>query len=80
MHPPSFCGLQTCIGQEIWCHLVVRCFFFLVCTTRVVPRFFTSQGCEWEGDVVAVVAPLCGVAQVVSRGVKVVGVHGEEGK
>ena len=36
--------------------------------------------CGWEGDVVAVVAPLGGVAQVVSHGVKVVGVHGEEGK
>ena len=36
--------------------------------------------CEWEGDVVAVVAPLGGVAQVVSHGVKVVGVHEEEGK
>ena len=36
--------------------------------------------CEWESDVVAVVAPLGGVAQVVSHGVKVVGVHGEEGK
>ena len=36
--------------------------------------------CEWEGDVVAVVAPLGGVAQVVSHGVKVVGVHGEERK
>ena len=36
--------------------------------------------CECEGDVVAVVAPLDGVAQVVSHGVKVVGVHGEEGK
>ena len=36
--------------------------------------------CEWEGDVVAVVAPLGGVAQVVSHGVQVVGVHGEEGK
>ena len=35
--------------------------------------------CEWEGDV-AVVAPLGGVAQVVSHGVKVVGVHGEEGQ
>ena len=39
----------------------------------------TSTGCEWEGDVVAVVGPLGGVAQVVSHGVKVVGVHGEEG-
>ena len=36
--------------------------------------------CEWEGDVVAVVAPRSGVAQVVSHGVKVVGVHGEEGQ
>ena len=36
--------------------------------------------CGWEGDVVAVVAPLGGVAQVVSHGVKVVGVHGEEGQ
>ena len=36
--------------------------------------------CEWESDVVAVVAPLSGVTQVVSHGVKVVGVHGEEGK
>ena len=38
--------------------------------------------CEGEGDVVAVVAPLCGVAQVVSHGVQVVGVgvHEEEGK
>ena len=36
--------------------------------------------CGWEGDVVAVVAPLGGVAQVVSHGVKVVGVRGEEGK
>ena len=36
--------------------------------------------CEWEGDVVAVVAPPCGVAQVVSHGVNVVGVHQEEGK
>ena len=36
--------------------------------------------CGWEGDVVAVVALLGGVAQVVSHGVKVVGVHGEEGQ
>ena len=36
--------------------------------------------CVGEGDVVAVVAPLGGVAQVVSHGVKVVGVHEEEGK
>ena len=36
--------------------------------------------CEWEGDVVAVVAPHSGVAQVVSHGVKVVGVHEEERK
>ena len=36
--------------------------------------------CEGVGDVVGVEAPLGGVAQVVSHGVKVVGVHGEEGK
>ena len=36
--------------------------------------------CEWEGVVVSDEAPLGGVAQVVSHGVKVVGVHGEEGK
>ena len=44
---------------------------------------FSENTCEWEGDVVAVVAvvaTLGGVAQVVSHGVKVVGVHGEEGK
>ena len=38
------------------------------------------SGCEWEGVVVGDEAPLGGVAQVVSHGVKVVGVHGEEGK
>ena len=38
------------------------------------------MNCEWEGDVVAVVVPFGGVTQVVSHGVKVVGVHGEEGK
>ena len=36
--------------------------------------------CEREGVVVGDEAPLSGVAQVVSHGVKVVGVHGEEGK
>ena len=36
--------------------------------------------CEWEGLVVGDEAPLGGVAQVVSHGVKVVGVHGEEGQ
>ena len=35
--------------------------------------------CEWEGDVVGDEAALGGVAQVVCHGVKVVGVHGEEG-
>ena len=52
------------------------CFFLSQCG-KVVLRVIS---CEWEGDVVAVVAPLGGVAQVVSHGVKVVGVHGEEGK
>ena len=48
---------------------------------RVVElRFVGLITCEWEGDVVAVVAPLGGVAQVVSHGVKVAGVHGEEGQ
>ena len=36
--------------------------------------------CEREDVVVGDEAPLSGVAQVVSHGVKVVGVHGEEGK
>ena len=48
---------------------------------RVVElRVVGLRTCEREGDVVAVVAPLGGVAQAVSHGVKVVGVHGEEGK
>ena len=38
------------------------------------------SNCEWEGVVVGDEAPLGGVAQVVSHGVKVVGVHGEEGQ
>ena len=45
-----------------------------------ISNSLTYTICEWEGDVVAVVAPLSGVAQVVSHGVKVVGVHREEGK
>ena len=36
--------------------------------------------CEREGVVVGDEAPLSGVAQVVSHGVKVVGAHGEEGR
>ena len=36
--------------------------------------------CEWEGIVGGDEGPVGGVAQVVSHGVKVVGVHGEEGK
>ena len=43
------------------------------------PRSVRSL-CEWEDVVVGDEAPLSGVAQVVSHGVKVVGVHGEEGK
>ena len=39
-----------------------------------------SKPVSGKGDVVAVVAPLGGVAQVVSHGVNVLGVHGEEGK
>ena len=41
---------------------------------------FLSKLCEREDVVVGDEAPLSGVAQVVSHGVKVVGVHGEEGK
>ena len=53
-----------------------------VAELRVVDELhvFGLITCEWEGDVVAVVAPLGGVAQVVSHGVKVVVVHGEEGQ
>ena len=36
--------------------------------------------CEREGVVGGDEAPVGGVAQVISHGVKVVGVHGEEGK
>ena len=49
-------------------------------TVAMAPRKAPDRICEWDGDVVAVVAPLGAVAQVVSHGVKVVGVHGEEGK
>ena len=38
------------------------------------------QHCEWEGIVGGDEGPVGGVAQVVSHGVKVVGVHGEEGQ
>ena len=40
----------------------------------------TLRSCEREGIVGGDEAPVGGVAQVVSHGVKVVGVHGEEGK
>ena len=48
----------------------------------VLGLWLTPSFCEWEGDVVAVVAPLGGVAQVVSHGVKVVGStwRGRKGK
>ena len=36
--------------------------------------------CEWEGIVGGDEGPVGGVAQVVSHGVKVVGVHREEGQ
>ena len=48
-----------------------------MCNGRLV---IICANCEWEGDVIAVVVPFGGVTQVVSHGVKVVGVHGEEGK
>ena len=38
------------------------------------------NSCEREGVVVGDEAPLSGVAQVVSHGVKVVGAHGEDGR
>ena len=41
---------------------------------------FRVVTCEWESDVRGDEAPLGGVAQVVRHGVKIVGVHGEEGK
>ena len=43
---------------------------------RTIPIRF----CEREGIVGGDEGPVGGVAQVVSHGVKVVGVHGEEGK
>ena len=46
----------------------------------VFPLSVSLAKCEWEGIVVGDEAPLGGVAQVVSHGVKVVEVHGEEGK
>ena len=52
----------------------------LECVERTTREVVDSSVCEGEGDVVAVVASLGGVAQVVSHGVKVVGVHEEEGK
>ena len=39
-----------------------------------------SSICEREGVVVGDEAPLGGVAQVIGHGVKIVGVHGEEGR
>ena len=39
-----------------------------------------SEGCEREGIVGGDEGPVGGVAQVVRHGVKVVGVHGEEGQ
>ena len=59
-------------------------FFFTPCVsdfraeTHVLA--LASSNCEREDVVVGDEAPLGGVAQVVSHGVKVVGVHGEEGK
>ena len=47
----------------------------LACSLLVLWSF-----CEGEGVVVGDEAPLGGVAQVVSHGVKVVGAHGEEGR
>ena len=47
---------------------------------EMCPIIGPNFSCEWEGVVVGDEAPLGGVAQVVSHGVKVVEIHGEEGK
>ena len=50
---------------------------------EILLRIVALLTCDGEGDVVAVVAPLGGVAQVISHGVQVVGVgvhEEEEGK
>ena len=65
---------KKCLNCVFICSEVYRQF-----SMSFAPELTPGQ-CEGEGDVVAVVAPLGGVAQVVGHGVKVVGVHEEEGK
>ena len=45
-----------------------------------MPKKEVTRNCEREGIVRGDEGPVGGVAQVVSHGVKVVGVHGEEGQ
>ena len=47
---------------------------------QVVPYRHSHRNCEREGVVGGDEAHLGGVAQVIGHGVKVIGVHGEEGK
>ena len=49
----------------------------MLCLGKILQN---PASCDWEGVVVGDEAPLGGVAQVVCHGVKVVGVHGEEGQ
>ena len=78
----SSCLLLCCILDTSF-HPTTHCrtvFSAPISLPRLHGSLAFLRNCEWEGDVVAVVAPLGGVAQVVRHGVKVVGVHGEEGQ
>ena len=66
-----------CIFCFFWVLFFLGCIFSFMC---VLFCFMCVFFCEWEGVVVGDEAPLGGVAQDGSHGVKVVGVHGEEGK
>ena len=57
-----------------------ECYVCPVLAEEQAPGHVRSVLCEREDVVVGDEAPLTGVAQVVSHGVKVVGVHEEEGK
>ena len=64
--------LEHRIGHQTDCHI---CCCNLSCLPHVMN---SSLVCEWEGIVRGDEGPVGGVAQVVSHGVKVVGVHGEK--
>ena len=53
--------------------------FFRSCSLEDASSGTSSANCEREGIVGGDEGPVGGVAQVVCHGVKVVGVHGEEG-